>query len=95
MKFLSVRELRGKSAQVWKELREEKEMVITNNGRPIAILSSVNESNLEEALSAFRRARAIEAVASVQQKSRKNGTDEITLAEINREIKASRKERSR
>jgi len=40
MKFLSVRDLRGKSSQVWRELPEQKEMVVTNNGRPIAILSS-------------------------------------------------------
>ncbi|NTW89032.1 MAG: type II toxin-antitoxin system Phd/YefM family antitoxin, partial [Desulfobulbaceae bacterium] len=39
MKFLSVRDLRGKSAQIWKDLPEEREMVITSNGRPIAILA--------------------------------------------------------
>jgi len=33
MKFLSVRDLRGKSAQIWKRLPEEREMVITSNGR--------------------------------------------------------------
>ncbi|RPI70123.1 MAG: type II toxin-antitoxin system Phd/YefM family antitoxin, partial [Geobacteraceae bacterium] len=40
MKFLSVRDLRGKSAQVWKELPAEREMIITSNGRPIAILAA-------------------------------------------------------
>jgi len=45
MKLLSVRELKTKSSQVWKDLLDQKEMVITSNGKPIAILSSVNESN--------------------------------------------------
>lgn len=95
MKFLSVRDLRGKSAQIWKLLPEEREMVITSNGRPVAILAAITESNLEESLSAFRQARAVEAVASLQRKSVEQGTDKVTMEEINAEIKASRKKRVR
>ena len=93
MKFLSVRDLRGKSSQVWRELPEQKEMVITNNGRPIAILSSINEDNLEQVLSAFRRARAIEAVATIQYESMMQGTDKITMDEIDAGIQAVRTQR--
>ena len=46
MKFLSVRDLRGKSAQIWKELPGEREMVVTSNGRPIAILAAITEKTL-------------------------------------------------
>lgn len=95
MKFLSVRDLRGKSAQIWKELPAEREMVITSNGRPIAILAAITEANLEESLSAFRQARAVEAVASLQLRSTELGTDKISMDEINVEIKAVRKKRSR
>ena len=95
MKFLSVRDLRGKSAKIWKELPEEREMVITSNGRPIAILAAVNEANLEESLSAFRTARAVEAVASLQRRSVEQGADRITLDEIDAEIKAVRNQRGR
>lgn len=95
MKFLSVRDLRGKSAQVWKELPGVREMVITSNGRPVAILAAITESNLEESLSAFRQARAVEAVASIQRRSVELGTDKISMDEINAEIKAVRKKRLR
>jgi len=95
MKFLSVRDLRGKSAQVWKRLPEEREMIITSNGRPIAILAAVSESNVEESLSAFRQARAVEAVASLQRRSVKQETDRITMEEIDAEIRAVRKKRAR
>lgn len=95
MKFLSVRDLRGKSAEIWKLLPKEREMVITSNGRPVAILAAITESNLEESLSAFRQARAVEAVASLQRKSVEQGTDKLTMDEINAEIKAVRKKRSR
>jgi prevent-host-death family protein len=95
MKFLSVRDLRGKSAQIWKELPDEREMIITSNGRPIAILASISESNLEESLAAFRQARAVEAVASLQRRSIEQGADMISINEINAEIKAVRKKRTR
>jgi len=95
MKFVSVRDLRGKSAQLWKELPQEREMVITSNGRPIAILAAISESNLEESLAAFRQARAVEAVASLQRRSIEQGTNRISLDQINAEIKAVRKKRAR
>jgi len=95
MKFLSVRDLRGQSAKVWKELPEEREMIITSNGRPIAILAAINETNLEESLSAFRTARAVEATAFLQRRSVEQGTDRMTLEEINAEVKAVRGKRVR
>jgi len=70
-------------------------MVVTSNGRPIAILAAITEKNLEESLSAFRQSRAVEAVVSLQRSSVEQGTDKISLAEINAEIKAVRKKRSR
>jgi antitoxin (DNA-binding transcriptional repressor) of toxin-antitoxin stability system len=95
MKFISVRDLRGKSAELWKELPAQREVVVTSNGRPIAILSAVSESNLEESLSAIRQARAAEAVMSLQRRSVEEGTDSITMEEIDAEIKAVRKKRAR
>ncbi len=94
MRFVSIRDLREKSGEVWKTLPGEGEMVITSNGRPIAILAAVNESNLEESLSAFRRARAVEVVASLQRRSVEQGTEGISMDEIDAEIKEVRRKRS-
>ena len=95
MKFISVRDLRSKSAQVWKQLPQEREMIITSNGRPIAIIAAISDSDLEESLSAFRQARAVEAVASLQRWSVEMGTDKMTMDEIDAEIKAVRRKRAR
>lgn len=95
MKFLSVRDLKTKSSQVWKELAGQKEMIVTSNGRPIALLSSINENNLEQILTAFRRARATNAVASIQYESTQKGTDKISMEEINAEIRAVRSKRKK
>jgi antitoxin (DNA-binding transcriptional repressor) of toxin-antitoxin stability system len=93
MKFLSVRDLRSKSAEVWKGLSAEREMVVTSNGRPIAILSAVTEDTLEETLGAIRRSRAIAAVSEIQRQSVERGTNAITPAEIDAEISAVRRAR--
>ncbi len=95
MKFLSVRDLKTKSSQVWKELAGQKEMIVTSNGRPIALLSSINENNLEQLLTAFRRARATNAVASIQYESTQKGTDKISMDEIGAEIGAVRSKRKK
>jgi antitoxin (DNA-binding transcriptional repressor) of toxin-antitoxin stability system len=95
MKFISVRDLRGKSAEVWKNLPGEREMIVTNNGRPIAILAAISESNLEESISALRQARAVEAVVNLQRRSVEQGTDSIAAKVIETEIQEVRKKRIR
>ena len=93
MKFITVRDLRTSPARVWKDLPDEKEMVITNNGRPIALLTPISDENLEETIRTLRQARAINAVKNMQQKSVQNGKNSISAEEIEEEIKESRKAR--
>ena len=95
MKFITVRDLRTTPAKIWKELPDEKEMIITNNGRPIALLTPLSDKNLEESLKAIRQARAINAVKNMQRESIKNGRNRITEEQIEREIDETRKSRAR
>jgi len=95
MRFVTVRDLRTSSADIWRSLPKEQEMVITNNGKPIALLTPISDRNLEETLSTIRRAKAINAVKMIQQESIKNGTSEMTLNEINKVIKMSRHKRNK
>ncbi len=93
MRFLTVRDMRSKSAAIWASLPKEQEMVITNNGRPVAILTSVSGSTLEDNLSAIRQAKASFAVNRLQAASMAEGMDKLTDAEIQAEISAVRKRR--
>ena len=93
MEFVTVRQLRGKAAEIWKRLAKKKEIVVTSNGKPIAILSPTSEATLEESLSALRAARAISAVESLQTKSAETGLEKLTLEDINKEIRVIRKAR--
>ena len=95
MRFVTVRELRAKSSQVLRDLPEEGEVVITSNGHPVAVLAPVKEAGLEETIRAFRRARAVEAVAALQQASAESGRERITMDEIDAEIQEVRRARER
>ena len=94
MKSISVRDLRAKSAQVWKSLSQEKDMVITSKGKPVGILSATSEETLEASLRAVRRARATLGLIHLQIQSVKRGTDQTPLAEINAVIKDVRRKRT-
>jgi antitoxin (DNA-binding transcriptional repressor) of toxin-antitoxin stability system len=95
MKFITVRDLRTSPAKIWKDLPDEKEMIITNNGRPIALLTPLSDENLEDSLKAVRQARAINAVKKLQSESIQNGGNRITEEDVEQEIIESRKNRVR
>jgi antitoxin (DNA-binding transcriptional repressor) of toxin-antitoxin stability system len=92
MRFISVREMNTKPKEVWKKIKEE-ELVITLNGKPIALLSAVSEETLEKTLRMIRRSRALMALEEMQKKSLASGLDKMTNAEIEAEIWAVRKNR--
>ena len=93
MKFITVRDLRGKPAQVWKQLTKVREMVLTLNGKPIAIISSTSEDQLEKNLAELRKAHAISAVEAIQANSVRLGLDKMTMDEIDAVIQDVRRAR--
>jgi antitoxin (DNA-binding transcriptional repressor) of toxin-antitoxin stability system len=95
VKFVSVSDLRLKPGQVWKRLDREGEMIITSRGRPIALLTRVNEEDFEKTVITFRRARGLMAMEAMQRASLVAGKDKISDAEIEAEIRAARRSRRR
>ena len=93
MKLVSVRDLRTKPASVWKDLSEAKDLVLTNNGKPIALVSAVTEDTLEDSLKLLRRLRAATALEKIHRESLAQGKDSKTVEEINAVIKRVRKAR--
>jgi antitoxin (DNA-binding transcriptional repressor) of toxin-antitoxin stability system len=92
MRFISVREMNTRPKEVWRKIKEE-ELVITLNGKPIALLSAVSEETLEKTLRTIRRSRALMALEEMQKKSLASGLDKMADAEIQDEIRAVRKNR--
>jgi prevent-host-death family protein len=92
MKFISTRDFRTSSAKILEILPEEQEMVITNNGKPVALLMPLSDTTLENILAAVRQAKAINAVKLIQQESLKKGLEKTTMEEIDEEIRRIREE---
>ena len=95
MKFITVRDLRTTPARIWKDLPIEQEMIITNNGKPIALLTPVNDADIEDTLSAVRKARAMNAINKMQFSSLKNNLSNMSANEIEKEIKAVRNKKNK
>ncbi|MCX7039242.1 MAG: type II toxin-antitoxin system Phd/YefM family antitoxin [Spirochaetes bacterium] len=95
MKFITVRDLRTSPAQVWKQLLVEQEMIITNNGKPIALLTPISDATLEDTLKTVRRARAMNAVKSMQAAAMKRGLPGLTKQDIDSEIRQVRRNKNR
>lgn len=93
MEFISVRDLRSRSAAVWDALAEEQDLVVTSNGKPVAVLSAASASTLDATLNALRQARAQLAVVEMQRRAREAGLDRWSLEQVNAEIQAARRER--
>ena len=92
MKFVTVRDFRTSPSSIWKKLPSERELIITNNGKPIALLTPLNDETMEDTVSAVRKAKAINAMRKMQEISVSLGNDKMTLEDINTIIKDVRRE---
>lgn len=93
MRFVTVRDLRNNPAIFRESLSEEKDIVLTSNGKPFAIVTLTSEDTLEKTLALIRRIRAENSVTSMQIKSQEIGTNRLSLRAINAEIARVRKKR--
>ncbi len=89
MNFYTVRELRTTPKSLWDTLEQGKEVVITNNGKPTALMIDISGGDLEETIKAIRQQKALQAFNSMRMKASKAGY--MTDEEIEAEIMAARK----
>ena len=93
MNYLAVKDLKAPK-RVREALAEYGTALVTNNGKPMAMLVDLLEGETPEALSeAIRLARARLVLSDLRAASRRNGTDALTADQIDTEIRASRKRR--
>lgn len=87
MNYIGVSELK-KSREMWEMLAREKELVLTRDGKPGALIVEITPEGLENAVAAVRRALFSEAVSSARERAAKNPP---ASADIEREIRSSRR----
>lgn len=93
MRFITIRDLRSSTAQLRKDLETEREIVVTANGRPFAVMTRVEPDSVEEEILAIRRARARAALSRMRAKAKRDGLDRLTMDDIDAIIAEARRER--
>jgi antitoxin (DNA-binding transcriptional repressor) of toxin-antitoxin stability system len=93
MAFVSIRDMRTRPGEVWQQLQEEGDLIVTSSGRPFALMISAEGENIEELLLALRRARAQLAVSRLRKQAAERGLDRLSSDEIDAEIRQARRER--
>jgi len=92
MRFVSVRDLRNTPGRLWEEVRSQ-DLVLTANGKPVALLVGLHGDDLEETVRVVKRARAMEAVSGMRRAAAARGLDRLGMDEIDAIIRSTRAER--
>jgi len=93
MKFISVRDFRIRPGVVWDSLKEDQEVIITSNGKPIALLTGISDINLDDTVRILRRVKTEMAVSRMRKTAVKKGLSGLSQKEIESEVGATRKAR--
>jgi hypothetical protein len=89
MNYLAVKDLK-KTRELWRLLAAEKELIVTRDGKPCAVLVEVSPETAHDSIGEIRRALFSLAVRKARQAARRQ---RVSAKEIDREIAASRAER--
>ena len=89
MTFYSVRDLRQTPKEIWSDLQTKGEVVITNNGKPAALLLDLSGEDFDVMLRAVRQAKAMITFNRMRAKAAQAGF--LSDEEIEAEIAAARR----
>jgi antitoxin (DNA-binding transcriptional repressor) of toxin-antitoxin stability system len=93
MNFIAVKDLKT-SRLLWKRLQKEQTVLLTSNGKPMAVMLNVNrDENPESVLKAVREARSRMALQQIWKSARDRGVNRLSLEKINMVIAKTRKAR--
>ncbi|HCC38017.1 MAG TPA: hypothetical protein DEQ14_10615 [Treponema sp.] len=95
MEFMTIRELSKSPRETLTRLSKDGKAVLTNNGKPQALMVKIDGQNFEETLSLFQKLEFMQNLASMRLSSTRNGNAGMSLDEINLEIAAARKKRKK
>ncbi|MCL2525497.1 MAG: type II toxin-antitoxin system prevent-host-death family antitoxin [Coriobacteriia bacterium] len=90
MVFYTVRELRNNTKTVQQAIKGGGEVVITNNGKPWALMLDIAEDDLFEVVHAVKSARMARALEKIREDAIANGTADLSIQEIDAEIASYR-----
>lgn len=92
-KSVSYRDLRNTPGKVFERLAGGEPLELVADGSTRALLIPVDDGDAASALDAWKRGRALLALARLQSASRRDENPEVTLSDISREIRNYRRSR--
>jgi hypothetical protein len=92
MEFIAARDFRVRPGEVWKRLKKTGNLLVTSNGKPIAIMRNIEGHDIAEELKIEACARGINAVSTMRARACRKGLVSLSMEEIDKEITAARKE---
>ncbi len=93
MDSVAVRDFRVNPGKVWKRLSKSGRMIITSTGKPIALLTNIKGSSIEQEIRIDAMARGATAVSKLRAHAQKQGLSRMRGKAIFAEIAKSRKSR--
>jgi antitoxin (DNA-binding transcriptional repressor) of toxin-antitoxin stability system len=90
MEFLTSRELSAEPRQTWERLSQAGELVITNNGKPTAVIVNIRDGKFEETIKLIRQVKDMQSLQSAWLEAEKRGI--LSDEEIDAEIAEARAE---
>jgi antitoxin (DNA-binding transcriptional repressor) of toxin-antitoxin stability system len=94
MKFISIRDLRKDTAGLRRDLEANREIILTANGKPIAVMTRVGPDDVEEEILAIRRARARGALSRMRDRAKAEKVDRLSIEQIDALVAQTRRERA-
>lgn len=91
MDYITVRELREKSGEIWQRVEAGEEFVITRNGKPFALLVHTEPAAVEDRLRALRLSRMAELALAIREEAQASGASLLTDEDIQNEVDAARR----
>jgi len=92
MEFMTVRDFRSKTADIWNKLKNDGKIVLTNNGKPMALMINIGDQDFESVLDSVNQAEFARSVNNMRSVAAADGY--MTEDEIETEIRAARAERT-
>lgn len=93
MKTIASRTLAASPGQVWAALEREGALVVTKDGVPRSIMVPTSDATFIEDIQEIVFARARKAVRETRMRAAETGAADLTQADIDQEIKATRQTR--
>jgi hypothetical protein len=92
-KWLASREFSARPGRALAAVSRAGRVLVTANGKPKAIMIPTSEATFARDIAMLDRVALTQAVEAIRTESVANGTDALTMAEIDAEVAAARKAR--